>query len=61
MPAFRGATNEEHIKRGYYSIRALNPSGMVPVGPLDPFGVDKAGESSLATSTRRSRSARRHA
>jgi len=23
----------EHIKRGYYSIRALNPSGIVPAGP----------------------------
>lgn len=39
MPAFREATNEEHIKRGYYSIAALNPSGIVPIGPVDPFGV----------------------
>lgn len=23
----------DHIKRGYYSIRALNPSGIVPIGP----------------------------
>lgn len=25
--------NAAHIKAGYYSIRALNPSGIVPVGP----------------------------
>lgn len=25
--------NLEHIKAGYYSIRALNPTGIVPVGP----------------------------
>ena len=25
--------NEEHIKAGYYSIKALNPTGIVPVGP----------------------------
>jgi putative glutathione S-transferase len=23
----------DHIKRGYYSLKALNPSGIVPVGP----------------------------
>ena len=25
--------NIEHIKAGYYSIKALNPSSIVPVGP----------------------------
>ena len=25
--------NAEHIKAGYYSIKALNPSGIVPLGP----------------------------
>lgn len=39
IPAFRDATNVDHIKRGYYSIAALNPSRIVPVGPLDPFGL----------------------
>jgi putative glutathione S-transferase len=32
--------NIDHIKRGYYSIKALNPNGIVPLGPrldwLDP-------------------------
>lgn len=39
VSAFREATNEEHIKRGYYSIAALNPNRIVPVGPADPFGL----------------------
>lgn len=30
--------NVDHIQRGYYSIRALNPTGIVPTGPVDPFG-----------------------
>ncbi|GGB77994.1 hypothetical protein GCM10011607_42630 [Shewanella inventionis] len=25
--------NIEHIKAGYYSIKALNPTGIVPIGP----------------------------
>jgi len=25
--------NADHIKSGYYSVKALNPSGIVPVGP----------------------------
>lgn len=40
IPAFRETTNISHIKRGYYSIRALNPSGIVPLGPE---GLDLAG------------------
>lgn len=41
-PGVRETVNIDHIKRGYYSIKALNPSGVVPVGPdlpgLDPVG-----------------------
>jgi putative glutathione S-transferase len=33
LPGIAGTVNPEHIKAGYYSIRALNPSGIVPVGP----------------------------
>lgn len=33
IAAFRETTNMTHIKHGYYSIKALNPSGIVPVGP----------------------------
>lgn len=29
----RDTVKVEHIKAGYYSIRALNPSGIVPLGP----------------------------
>ena len=33
LPGVAGTVNPDHIKAGYYSIRALNPSGIVPVGP----------------------------
>lgn len=37
IPGVRGTVNIDHIKRGYYSIKALNPTGIVPVGPQLPF------------------------
>ena len=33
IPELRSTVNSAHIKQGYYSIRALNPSGIVPQGP----------------------------
>ena len=33
LPAFRDTFNLDHIKAGYYSIKSLNPTGVVPVGP----------------------------
>lgn len=33
LPGVRGTVNIDHIKRGYYSIKTLNPNGIVPVGP----------------------------
>jgi putative glutathione S-transferase len=33
LPAFRDTFRLDHIKRGYYSIKALNPSRIVPLGP----------------------------
>ncbi|WP_018991050.1 glutathione S-transferase family protein [Aromatoleum toluclasticum] len=33
IPAFAASVRPDHIKAGYYSIKALNPSGIVPVGP----------------------------
>lgn len=33
LPAFSGTVNIAHIKRGYYSVKALNPTGIVPLGP----------------------------
>jgi glutathionyl-hydroquinone reductase len=36
IPAFRETTNISHIKRGYYSIKSLNPSRIVPLGPEGP-------------------------
>lgn len=37
LPAFGETTDFDHIKAGYYSIRALNPSGIQPQGPLLSF------------------------
>lgn len=36
LPGIRETVNIDHIKRGYYSIEALNPTGIVPVGPEIP-------------------------
>jgi putative glutathione S-transferase len=33
IPAFRDTFSLDHIKRGYYSIKALNPARIVPLGP----------------------------
>lgn len=33
LPGVAETVNIDHIKRGYYSIKALNPSGIVPQGP----------------------------
>ncbi|KQQ79853.1 glutathione S-transferase family protein [Aureimonas sp. Leaf324] len=33
VPGVRETVSIDHIKRGYYSIRALNPNGIVPLGP----------------------------
>lgn len=33
IPGIRETVSPDHIKRGYYSIKALNPTGIVPVGP----------------------------
>jgi glutathionyl-hydroquinone reductase len=46
VPGVRETVNIDHIKRGYYSIKALNPTGIVPVGPdlpaLDPVVLPNA-------------------
>ncbi|MQB46217.1 glutathione S-transferase family protein [Rhizobium sp. ICMP 5592] len=39
VPGIRETVNIDHIKRGYYSIKALNPTGIVPVGPQLPFVI----------------------
>lgn len=33
VPGVRDTVNIDHIKRGYYSMKTLNPSGIVPLGP----------------------------
>jgi glutathionyl-hydroquinone reductase len=36
IPGVRDTVSIDHIKRGYYSIKALNPTGIVPLGPELP-------------------------
>ncbi len=38
VPGIRETVSIDHIKRGYYSIKSLNPNGIVPLGPQWPFG-----------------------
>ena len=33
VPGVAGTVSIDHIKRGYYSMKTLNPTGIVPVGP----------------------------
>lgn len=33
LPGVRETVNLDHIKRGYYSVKSLNPNGIVPLGP----------------------------
>ena len=33
LPAFAASVRPDHIKAGYYSIKTLNPSGIIPAGP----------------------------
>jgi glutathionyl-hydroquinone reductase len=37
LPGIAGTVNIAHIKRGYYSMKSLNPTGIVPVGPALTF------------------------
>lgn len=40
LPAFRGTTNFDHIKRHYYTTHpSLNPRRIVPAGPVLDFGA----------------------
>ncbi|MGJ7043389.1 glutathionyl-hydroquinone reductase [Shinella sp. BE166] len=36
VPGIRETVNSDHIKSGYYSVKALNPTGIVPIGPELP-------------------------
>lgn len=37
IPGIASTVNVTHIKQGYYSIKALNPNGIVPMGPYLPW------------------------
>ena len=38
VPGARDTVSVDHIKRGYYAIRSLNPGGIVPLEPDLPHG-----------------------
>lgn len=42
LPGVRETVSIEHIKRGYYSIKSLNPNGVTPLGPDVPGLTDGA-------------------
>lgn len=40
IPGIRETVNIDHIKQGYYSIKKLNPNGIVPIGPdMSQYGL----------------------
>jgi len=39
LPGIAGTVNLDHIKAGYYSIKALNPTGIIPAGPALTLAV----------------------
>ena len=39
LPGVRATVSLDHIRRGYHSIRSLNPAGIVPVGPALPWDL----------------------
>lgn len=43
IPAFAASVRPDQIKAGYYSIKALNPSGIVPAGPQLDYLRDARG------------------
>ncbi len=40
VPGVSDTVDFDHIKRTYYSIRKLNPDGIMPLGPLQIFPAD---------------------
>jgi glutathionyl-hydroquinone reductase len=49
IPEVAGTVNIDHIKRGYYSSKSLNPNGIVPLGPALGFERFLAGAERKAT------------
>ena len=42
VPGVRSTVDIDHIKQGYYSIKAVNPAGLVPIGPALPWHAPDA-------------------
>lgn len=50
LPGIAETVNVDHIKAGYFSIKAINPTGIVPTGPVVDFrgGTERAPGAALA-------------
>lgn len=44
LPGVAGTVNIDHITRGYYSIKALNPTGIRPAGPTHVHRLVRAAQ-----------------
>jgi putative glutathione S-transferase len=44
IPGVAETVNIDHIKRGYYSMKTLNPTGIVPLGPELPSPLFHGGQ-----------------
>ncbi|WP_323776215.1 glutathione S-transferase family protein [Leisingera sp.] len=44
LPGVAGTVNIDHITRGYYSIKALNPTGIRPAGPAHVHRLVRAAQ-----------------
>ncbi len=42
LPGVRDTISLDHIKRGYYSVKHLNPTGIVPLGPDLPWAAPRS-------------------
>jgi putative glutathione S-transferase len=49
IPGLAKTVNIEHIKQGYYSIKSLNPPGIVPLGPALAFATKLAANAGTLT------------
>ena len=39
LPGIRDTVRIDHIKQGYHSVRAINPTRIVPTGPKPEFPI----------------------
>jgi len=55
LPGVAETVSIDHIKAGYYSIKALNPTGIIPAGPALPKSLSEAGAVKIPQESRTAR------